>query len=149
MPPQNYMQMICDLLKWWDFRTYDGFKSHVNFTEGPKTLVGERIRVRKEEAGTSALNQAYDKLQAKNDKDQTRQILELLRQNIYGQINQWQLIMIISTAIQNILAKVWKYYFVSGNLHPHHRMKFHDCINDISPAVNMGEKAYFQNHEGS
>ena len=48
----------------------------------------ERIRVGKEEARTSAFNQAYDKLQAKQDKVQTRQLLELEWHNIHEQINQ-------------------------------------------------------------
>ena len=32
--PKNSLQMICNLPKWWAFLTYDGFKSHVNVTEG-------------------------------------------------------------------------------------------------------------------
>ena len=50
-----------DFPKWWAFLTYDGFKSHVNVTEGLENFADERIRVGKEEAGTSAFNQAYDK----------------------------------------------------------------------------------------
>ena len=46
----------------------------------------EKIRVGKEEAETSALNQSYDKFQAKQDKDQTRQIMELSRQEFHVQI---------------------------------------------------------------
>ena len=65
-----------------------------------------RMRVGKEEAGTSAFNQVYDKFQAKQDKAQTRQLLDLARRKVHGRINQWQLIMVISTAIQNISAKV-------------------------------------------
>ena len=57
--------------------------------------------------------------------------------------------MFISTAIQNIYAKVWTYYFVSVNLHPHHFMTFPDWIKNISPAVKTGETEYFLNHEGS
>ena len=41
--------------------------------------------------------------------------------------------MVISIAIQNIPAKVWTDYFVAFNLHPHHRMTFHDWIKNISP----------------
>ena len=81
--------MIRDLRKWWAFLTYYGFKSHVNVTEGLRIFAEERIRVGKEEAVTSAFNQAYDKLQAKQDKYQTRQLLELARQKVRAQINQW------------------------------------------------------------
>ena len=80
--------MIRDFPKWWAFLTYDGFKSQVNVTEGLKFFTEERIRVGKEEAGTSAFNRAYDKFQAKQDKAQTRQLLDLARQKVHGRINQ-------------------------------------------------------------
>ena len=130
--------MIRDFPKWWAFLTYDGFKSHVNVTEGLKSFAEERIRVGKEEAGTSAFNQAYDKFQAKQDKYQTRQLLDLARRKVHGRINQWQLIMVISISIQNIPAKVWTDSFVAVNLHTHHQMTFSDWIKKISPAVKTG-----------
>ena len=123
--------MIRDFPKWWAFLTYDGFKSHVNVTEGLKNISKERIRVGEEEASTSTFNQAYDKFQVNQDKAQTRQILDLARRKVHGWINQWHIIMIISTAIQNIPAKVWTDSFVSVNLNPHHRMTFHDWIKNI------------------
>ena len=71
------------------------------------------------------------------------------RRKVNGRINQWQLIMVISTAIQNISAKVWTDSFVAINLHHHHRMPFPDWIKKISPDVKTGETAYFRNHEVS
>ena len=97
--------MIRDSPKWWAFLKYNGFKSHVNVTEGLEKSVEKRIGVGKEEAWTSAFNQAYDTFQAKQEKAQTRQLLELERQKIHGRINQWQIITIISTSIQKILLK--------------------------------------------
>ena len=114
--------MIRDFPKWWAFLTYDGFKSHVNVTEGLKSFAEERIRVGKEEDGTSAFNQAYEKFQAKQDKAQTRELLDLARRKVHGGINQWQLILVISTAIQNIPAKVWTDSFVAVNLHGNKNM---------------------------
>ena len=32
--PPDYLYVICYFDKLWEFLTYDGFKSHVNFTEG-------------------------------------------------------------------------------------------------------------------
>ena len=64
--------MIRYLPKWCAFLIYDGFKSHANFSEGLETFVEERIRIGKEEAGTSAFNQSYDKFQENQDKAQTR-----------------------------------------------------------------------------
>ena len=95
--------MIHDFLKCWAFLTYDGFKSHVNVTEGLEIFAEVRIRVGKEEDGTSAFNQSYDKLKEKQDKAQTRELLDLSRRKVHGRINQWQLIMVISTAIKKFL----------------------------------------------
>ena len=83
------------------------------------------------------------------DKSQTRQLLEFKRWKDHGRINQWQLIMITSTAIQNIIAKVWTDSFVAVNLHPHHGLSFSDWFKKVAPAVKTGETAYFRNHEGS
>ena len=130
--------MIRDFPKWFSFLTYDGFKSHVNVTEGLKNISEERIRVGKEEAGTSAFNQDCDKFQAKQYKAQTRQLLDLERRKIHGRITQWQLIIIISATTQNISTKVGTDSFVDIKLHPRHRMKFPDWINNISPAVKTG-----------
>ena len=132
-----------NLPKWWAFLTYYGFKSHVNVTKGLEKISEKMIMVGKEEAGTSAFKQACDKFHAKQDKAQTRQLLELTRLKVHVRINQWKLIMIIYTAIQNIPAKVWTDTFVDVNLHPNHRMTFHDWIKKISPAVKTGETAYF------
>ena len=96
--------MIFDLPNWWSFLTYDGLKSHVSVTDAFRIFSEERNKVGKEKAGTSAFNQACDKLQVKHDKDQTRQLLYMEHQKAHGRINQWQIIMIISTAIQNIPA---------------------------------------------
>ena len=68
--------MIRDFPKWWAFLTYDEFKAHTNVTEGLGKFAEDRITVKKEEEGTRNFNKAYDKLQAKQDKGQTRQLLE-------------------------------------------------------------------------
>ena len=83
------------------------------------------------------------------DKAQTRQIMELAWRKVHGRINWWQLIMIISTAIQSIPVKFWTDSFVAVNLHSHHRLSFYGWIKNIAPAVNTGETAYFCNNEGS
>ena len=57
--------------------------------------------------------------------------------------------MIVSTVIPKSSAKVRKYSFVVVNLRPCHNCSFADWINKITPSVNMGEKSYFRNNEGS
>ena len=66
---------------------------------GPHFFSEKRIKVGKEEAGTSNFNKSYDMFKSNQDKAQTRKLLEILRQKVHGQINQWQIIMIVSTAI--------------------------------------------------
>ena len=69
------MQTIPDFPKWWAFFKYYGFKYHVNITEGLETFAEESIRFGKEDVGTSAFDQYYNKLQAKKDRDQTQGVL--------------------------------------------------------------------------
>ena len=141
--------MICDFPKWWSFLTYFGLNSHVNVTDALDFFAEVRMKVCKEEAVTSAFNLAYDKFQAKKDKAKTRQLLDLARRKVHRRINQWQIIVIISTSIQKNPDKVWADYFVDVKLHPHRRLSFSGWIKNIGPAVNTGGKAYFWNHEGS
>ena len=63
--------MISNSPEWWAFLTYNGFKSHVNFTEGLKVFPEDRIKVGKEEDGRGTFNQSYDKLQANKNKKTT------------------------------------------------------------------------------
>ena len=55
----------------------------------PSIFLEERIKVGKEEAGTSAFNQAYNKFQANQEKAQTRYLLDLERRKVHGRIKQW------------------------------------------------------------
>ena len=71
----------------------------MNVPEGLKNISEERIKVRKEEAGTSVFYQAYDKFHAKQYKAQTRHILEMVQRKVHAWITQWNLIMIVSIAI--------------------------------------------------
>ena len=75
--------------------------------------------------------------------------MELVRRKIHGRINQWQLIVIISKATQNIPSKVWTDSFVSVNLPTHQRMNFPNWIKNILPSVKTRETAYFRSNEGS
>ena len=78
----------------------------MNVTEGLKIFTEEWINVGKEDAGTSAFNQAYDKVQVNQDKGQTKHIMYMVGRKFHDQMNQWQLIIIISTDVQNIYAGV-------------------------------------------
>ena len=67
---------------WWMLLTHGGFKLHVNVMEVLEIFHKYKIRMAKEEAGTLHVNQAYDQGQAKADKRETRQLLELVRTKI-------------------------------------------------------------------
>ena len=123
---------------------YDGFKYRMTVTDALDFFAEERIKVGKEQAGTSAFNQAYDKFEAKQEKAQTRQLLDFSRRKVHGRMNQWQIIMIIYKATQNIPVKVWTYSFVAVNLHPHHHLNFSDWIQNIAPAVKIEETAVYR-----
>ena len=79
----------------------------------------------------------------------TRQLLDMTPQMAHIHINQWQLIIIVSTAIRHISDKTWTYYSVAVNLNPNHHLYFYDCINKIEPYVKTGETAYFWKYEES
>ena len=100
--------MICDLPKCWVLLTYYGFKYHMNINEVLKMFAEEMIKVGKEEAGTSNFNQAYDKFQAKHDKNQKRKLLDIARRKFHGWITQCQIIMISMQAFKTSLTKSGK-----------------------------------------
>ena len=56
----------------------------------------------KEEAGTSHVNQPYDQETAQADKRASRQLLEMARRKVSGNIDQWKLIGILIVAINNL-----------------------------------------------
>ena len=146
---QNYLQTISDLTEQWSFLTYDGFKSNVNVTEGLYFFAEERIKVRKDDTGTSTFNQKYDKFWVNYDHHVTRQILYMVCHKVNGWTNQWQLVMIISTSIQNISAKLCTDSFVATNIHPNHYYYFSYLIKNIAPYLDMGDTYYFSNYKGS
>ena len=84
--PENYLQMICYLPKWWAFLTYYGFKSRVNVTDALEIFAENRIILVSRRAST--FNQAYDKLKANQDKYIKIQLLDLAHRKVHGQINQ-------------------------------------------------------------
>ena len=79
----------------------------------------------KEKGGTSHINQAYDQSQAKADKRAARQLLELARQRVKGNIDQWNLCGILCVAHNNLPDDIWIKSFKTVNLHPDYRIPFH------------------------
>ena len=101
------MPVICLYPLWNVGCSLDGFKSHVNVTSALEEFASNKIRIVKEEAATSHINQAYDQLQAKEDKKVTRALLDMARSHIKGKIDQWTLIGILCVALKYISNDVW------------------------------------------
>ena len=72
----------------------------------------------------------------------------MAHRKIHVNINRWQIIMIVSTAIQNISAKVLTDSFVDINLHTCFPLYLADWTKNIYSDIKAVETAYFHNHEG-
>ena len=65
----------------------------------------------KEEAGTSHVNKPYDQAQALADKRALRELLEMVRIKVNGNIDQLKLIGILILAIKRLKDDVWIKFF--------------------------------------
>ena len=146
-PAIRKLPVIRDHPDWWCVLTYDGFKSHVNVTEALQSFYDNKIRIVKEEAGTSHVNQPYDQAQAKADKRAARQLLELARGRVSNHIDQWQLCTILCIGIKSLPEKIWVNSFKQVNLHPDFRMPFDEWIKRIGSQIVTGETVYKQTHD--
>ena len=96
--------MICDFPKWWIFLKYDGYKSQLNITE-VIIFCRREINIGKQEAGPRYFYQAYDKFQAKSNKAQTRQLLDMAPQMVLVRFTQWKIIMLYLETSKTFLPK--------------------------------------------
>ena len=116
-PGIRAMRVIKDY-DWWVCLTYNGFKSHVNINAALQEFTNNKIRAIKEKGGTSHVNQPHDQTQAQADKRASRQLLEMARSKVQGNIDQWKLIGILIIAIKNLKDDVWVKLFKKVNLYP-------------------------------
>ena len=105
-PGIRAMPVIKDHPEWWACLTLDGFKSHVNVNDTLQDFTDCKIRVVKEEAGISHVNQPYDQSQAQADKRASQQLLEMAQTKVKGNIDQWKLIGILIVAIKILKSNV-------------------------------------------
>ena len=141
-PGIRAMPTIKDHPEWWACLTFDGFKSHVNVNEALQVFSDANIRAVKEEAGTSHVNQPYDQETAQADKRASRQLLEIARRKVKGNIDQWKLIGILIVAMNNLKEDVWIKSFKKVNLHPKYRVGYNEWLNKIKSHIVTGETAY-------
>ncbi len=109
----------------WVVLSIDGFGSHL---QGCALQVFHtyRILVIKEEGDTSQVSQAYDQMVAKSDKQLTRSVLDCYRLHIRKVINQFELIILINTALNSADPKSWRNSFIRVNMCPSKHQTF--CI---------------------
>ena len=148
-PALRKLKVIKEHPDWWTLLTYDGFKSHVNVNTALKTFHDNKIRVVKEEAGTSHVNQPYDQGQAKADKRAARQLLDLARARVSSHIDQWQLCAILCVALKHLPEQIWVKSFRKVNLHPDYRVSFKEWLKKIDSHVTTGDTAYTRSNEDS
>ena len=141
-PGIRQMPVIRDHPDWELLLTLDGFKSHVNVQETMTIWSQHKIRIAKEEAGTSHINQAYDQQQAKVDKQMARELLDKCRGKIRGNMDQYQLVAILIVGIRNLPSSAWVNSFKNVNLHPKHRISFKKWCTKIHQHLQTGEAAY-------
>ena len=101
-----------------------------------------KILLVKEEADSSQVNQAYDRLVAKNDKKSGRAVLEMLRNAKSidsGIINQWGLVHVGLHMLRACPAQAWISSFQACNLLLKTRVPFSDWCAKISSDMMAGD----------
>jgi hypothetical protein len=104
----------------------DGFGSHVNCYEANVFRTQHKILSLREEGDSSHINQAYDRLTAKNDKAVHQRALAWLQHDKFKnrhQITQWDLITCGIAAV--------KESFTATNTRPSTMIPFNDWIKKI------------------
>ena len=131
--------MVIDHPDWIVSLSFDGFGSHVNVTEALDIFKKHNIRIIKEEAATSHINQAYDQVVAKQDKAARSQLLDFVRSSLKTRIDPWQIVGVLIAATRKVTKKAWIASFRMVNMHPNHRLPFDKWIDKIKEHVTVGE----------
>ena len=122
------MEGITNHPDWWIVLSLDGFGSHL-VGKSLEEFSKRKILVIEEEGDTSQVSQAYDQLVAKSNKKFTRALLDGYRFHTKGVINQFQLILIINSALNGTDAISWLKSFVRVNMCPSKHVPFTTWVN--------------------
>ena len=141
------MDVIRDHPQWWVLLTLDGFGSHVNVDEALKIFADSKILIAKEEGDTSHVNQAYDQLVAKADKQYVRHSLNMIKATLGRAIDQWILISIAINAQNSIPKEVWIESFKKVNMHPKTRVPFQEWIKVLDNKGILSSEKYFEKRD--
>lgn len=135
------MPFIRDNPQWYVVEIFDGFGAHLNNYQALKLRMDARVISIKEEADSSSINQAYDKLVARSDKTVQRKNLSYLRElkgsNEFR--DQWDLIHVGLAAVRYTREhpELWINSFILVNLHPRHMLPFEKWCEKLSPFMQV------------
>ena len=113
--------------QWWSLEILDGFGAHFALHYVMLEREKHKIISLKEEGNSSHVNQAYDRLVAKNDKLEAASSLSFLRKFRFETgtvIDQWHLIHVVLNALRETKRSTWESSFHAYNLHPNTRVPF-------------------------
>lgn len=138
------MPVVRDHPEWWFVLTLDGYGSHINNHEASKMFANYNVMVVKEEADTSQVNQAYDQLVAKYDKRNLTDIIEVVRNQLNGKMDQWHLITLAIVAQARVPAKSWIDSHTRVNTNPKTRVDFDAWIERLeSKSILMSDELFY------
>jgi hypothetical protein len=135
------MEGITNHPDWWIVLSLDGFGSHL-VGKSLEEFSKRKILVIKEEGDTSQVSQAYDQLVAKSDKKFTRALLDGYRFHTKGVINQFQLILIINSALNGTDAMSWLKSFVRVNMCPSKHVPFTAWVKKHEATVAAADRFF-------
>ena len=121
------MDVVKENPQWWCLEILDGFGAHLSNLPALRKRYNNKIITLKEEADSSSINQAYDKLVAKMDKQVQRLNLGWLRgtkRNLNALCDQWDLVHCGLAAVRWTIAhpECWINSFIAVNLHPKYQL---------------------------
>jgi hypothetical protein len=114
---------IRDHPNWWVVLSYDGYGSHLQ-NDTLEVFTAEKNLVMKEEGDISKISQAYDQMVVKSNKRFTRSFLDGYRFHTKVVINQFELILIINSAINSLNANSWQTSFINVKMCPSKHLPF-------------------------
>ena len=127
--------------QWWCLEILDGFGAHFGSHYAMLEREKHKIISLKEEGNSSHVNQAYDRLVAKNDKLEAASSLSLLRKFRFETgtvIDQWHLIHVVLNALRETKRSTWETSFHACNLHPNTRVPFSEWCKKIESFLQKG-----------
>lgn len=146
IPGYRELPYVKDNPEWYVLELLDGFGSHTNSLAANELRTKHKVLSLKEEADSSHINQAYDRLTAKSDKRVHRESLAWLLQDRARNKNildQYALVHCGLAAVRKTKAnpEIWRKSFVSTNTKPDEMISFVDWCKKVEGLL-QGSDSY-------